>query len=132
MNSHNKLLEIFRKLFQDLKNGKMDTLSDYLACIYQISNITNRSPSSEGHVWDCQNLYCSNVDGNMDLGKKFVHRSVLRSFICRARKIWQFSQQIIYQENKCSVFDGKATATKCQNKLFKAKLIRNDMILHQS
>ena len=30
------------------------------------------------------------------------------------------------------VFDRKATAAKCRKKLFKAKSIRNDMILHQS
>ena len=31
-----------------------------------------------------------------------------------------------------SVFDRKATAGKCQNKLFKAKSNKNDMILYQS
>ena len=38
----------------------------------------------------------------------------------------------IPSEHVLSVFDWKATAAKCRNKLFKAKSIRNDMILHQS
>ena len=44
VNSQDKLLEIFPKLFQDLKNRKMDTLSDYLVEYY---HVTIKAPTSE-------------------------------------------------------------------------------------
>ena len=37
VNSQDKLLEMFPNLFQDLRNGKMDTLSNYLFVYMYVS-----------------------------------------------------------------------------------------------
>ena len=44
VNSQDKLLEMFPNLFQDLRNGKMDTLSNYLF-VYMYASI--EPPTSE-------------------------------------------------------------------------------------
>ena len=136
VNSQDKLLEIFPKLFQDLKNRKMDTLSDYLVEYY---HVTIKAPTSEtDHLLKAM---CEGASKSILLqcGHKYGFGQETDAPV-RAMQLHLLSKEDlaglptnnIPSERVFSVFDRKATAAKSQNKVFKAKSIRNDMILHQS
>ena len=89
---------------QDLKNGKMDTvllLSCVWACTHQTSNIRNRSPSSEGHVWGSIKIYTATMWMQVWIWPRNWSTCPFYTAAFVEKRIWLASQQIIYQVNVC-------------------------------
>ena len=129
VNSQDKLLEIFPKLFQDLKNGKMDILSDYLV-VYK--HVPIEPPTSET-VHLLLKAMCEGASKSILLqcGRKDRFGQEIDAPVCAAQlnllnkdNLAGVPTNNIPSERMFSVFDRKATAAKCRNKLYKVNSIR--------
>ena len=130
--THEDLCQIFPKLHQDLLNGSMETLSLYSV---NYCHIYIKVPDSELEIELLKEM-CHDAAKTIELqcGREYglgCHSDA----VPRATEIHKLSEEErknLEKSNIIGVFDHRAVVAKCRNHKFKAKSLRNDMVLHKS
>ena len=132
------LCNIFPKLYEDLRNGSLDTLSDY---IVEYRHLPVSDPSTELESEILKKM-CQDAAETIDrqCGREYGF-GTFKNETPRATEIYKLPSEFrktlndtsnIPAERNLSVFDMKSVVAKYRNYKFKAKGIRNDMVLHES
>ena len=135
--SQEELCQIFPKLHQDLMNGSMETLSLYSV---KYRHIDIKAPESDLEIELLKEM-CLDAAKTIELqcGREYGFGSHSDA-VPRATEIHKLSEEErkdleksnIIGEQELGGFDHRADVAKCRNHKFKAKSLRNDMVLHKS
>ena len=137
VNTQEDLLDMFPKLFSDLKVGKMDTLQDY---IVEYTHVKVHKPT-EDIAFNILLLMCN--DAATVLERQAGREYGFGRFVdepARATKLHLLTPDErcnlptnnLDSERNLTVFGKRAPLAKFRNKKFTAKGIRNDCTLHKS
>ena len=137
VNTQEDLLDMFPKLFGDLKVGKMDTLQDY---IVEYTHVQVRTPTEE-IASNILNLMC--IDAANVLERQAGREYGFGKFVDEPARATQLHlltpderadlpTNNLDSERNLTVFGKRAPLAKFRNKKFTAKGIRNDCTLHHS
>ena len=131
------LCKIFPQLHKDLQNGLLDTLSSYMV---EYRHIIIEEPTSEVEISLLKQMCCDAAKTiELQCGREYgigeyTQLPQRAPQICNLsneeRKDLETSNLIC--ERELGVFDHRSHVAKTRNHKFKAKSLRNDMVLHKS
>ena len=131
------LCKIFPQLYEDLAKGCMDTLTTYMV---KYRHIDVQTPSSELEVQLLKEM-CHHAARTIELqcGRKYGFGSHKDDKV-RATEIFKLAMverrdletNNIICEHGLGIFDHRAVVAKSRNRKFKAKSLRDDMVLHKA
>ena len=130
------LCKIFPQLFKDLQNGSLDTLNPYMV---KYRHIVIQEPTSEVEIMLLKEM-CHDAAKTIELqcGREYGFGE--NTLPQRATEIHKLSDEEkkdlernnILAERELGVFDHRSVVANSRNYKFKAKSLRNDMVLHKS
>ena len=133
VSSQNDLVTILPKLHTDLKNQQTNTLSDYVVKIRGVATPTLSTGTANEilksmclDAADAIKLQCGREYGFSDEPQRATNISKLSS----AERVNLPSNNCI-SERDLSKFDKESYVARCRNRRFKAKNIRNNMMLYK-
>ena len=127
------LCKILPKLFEDLSVGKLGTLEAYTV---QYRHIDIEEPTSELEITLLKDM-CVHASKTIKLqcGREYgfgqyndIRATHIHKLTVEERK--DLESNNVMCERELGVFDHRAIVSKCRNNKFKAKSLRNDMVLH--
>ena len=137
VSSQVQLPQMFPQLFKDLKEGRMDTLKDY---VIDYPHVKVQKPTADIDEKILQKMYIDAAEVlDRQAGREYGFSSY-KEKPARASQLLLLSKDNLTDlptnnldaERHLSVFSRKAPVAKFCNKKFTAKGIRNDMTLFQS
>ena len=136
--NQDQLCELFPKLYKDLLEGSFETLKD---CTVEYKHLIVEEPITELEKQILKKIsmdaaettdgQCGQESGFRNYKDQELRATAIYKLPSALRKELNDTNNIIAERN-LSVFDRKLVVAKTRNYKFKAKGIRNDMVLHDS
>lgn len=131
------LCQIFPQLCQDLKDGSLETLKNY---IVEYRHITLNKPVSEVEISLLRQMcYEAAKTIQLQCGREYgigaysqLPQRATQIFNLTVDERSSLETSNVICERELGVFDHRSHVAKSRNKRFKAKNLRNDMVLHKS